>query len=443
MACTLLRIVQAAVSLRRRFECAIHSSFESESGVEEQRDRDQAEEEQSDQPSARPRAEDLTTSEHLSRTFRLTFEEEDAELDAVGDAEALDTMTFLPAESQDGAEEGAAYTDAPTSTSIDILEESHFSSPDTPEDGTPALPTHALESNPCGDSPPPPEALPSPVFPHVAQAPSPDMPDSPSWPLPVLPLPPVPVFPLEPPRVQVHEVSGSERSSSDSESSSDSRCSVKSVRLRDAVSPSSGCKPPKLIRSDAMVSSAEREASGSLRWVLTLEEAGPATLKEEESQSAEEEQEEKEEVTGEQEEERRDSDCDRTELLAYSEWLLKGKQTLELESSSGEDAEDRTMSEDDDEEEEEEEENDDVELDYDDYDFEDEDSDEDEEYLADEGEVMAEASFEDSFVDDGFVSLEMDDYDEDVIIEENEEDLERERMEEEMMLEIRRNFQQR
>lgn len=443
MACTLLRIVQAAVSLRRRFECAIHSSFESESGVEEQRGRDQAEEEHSDQPSARPRAEDLTTSEHLSRTFRLTFEEEDVELDAVGDAEALDTMTFLPAESQEGADEGAAYTDAPTSTSIDILEESRFSSPGTPEDGTPALPTHALVSNPFGDSPPPPEALPSPVFPHVAQAPSLDMPDSPSCPLPVLPLPPVPVLPLEPPRVQVHEVSGSERSSSDSESSSDSRCSVKSVRLRDAVSPSSGCKPPKLIRSDAMVSSAEREASGSLRWVLMLEEAGPATLKEEERQSVEGEQ-EKEEVTEEQEEGRGDSDSDGTELLAYSEWLLKGKQSLELESSSGEDAEDRTMSEDDDEEEEEREENDDVEVDYDDYDFEDEDSDEDEEYLADEGEGgVAEASFEDSFVDDGFVSLEMDDYDEDVIIEENEEDLERERMEEEMMLEIRRNLQRR
>lgn len=436
MACTLLRIVQAAVSLRRRFECAIHSSFESESGVEEQRD--QAEDEHSDQAAARPRAEDLTTSEHLSRTFRLTFEEEDAELDA-GDAEAPRAMTFLPAESQEGGEEGAAYTDAPTSTSIDILEESHFS-PGTPEDGTPALPTHALESNPCGDSPPPPEALPSPVFPHVSQAPSPDMPESPSWPLPVLPSL-APVLPLEPPRVQVHEVSGSERSSSDSESSSDSRCSVKSVRLRDAVSPSSGCKPPKLIRSDAMVSCAEREASGSLRWVLTLEEAGPVTLKEEETRSAEEEQ-EREEVKEKEEEGRRDSDCDRTELLAYSEWLLKGKQTLELESSSGEDAEDRTMSEDD-EDDDEEEDNDDVELDYDDYNFEDEDSDEDEEYLGDEGEVMPEASFEDSFVDDGFVSLEMDDYDEDVIIEENEEDLERERMEEEMMLEIRRNLQQR
>lgn len=431
MACTLLRIVQAAVSLRRRFECAIHSSFESESGAEEQRDRDQQDEEHA---APRPRAEDLSTSEHLSRTFRLTFEEEDAELNAI-DAVDADTMTFLPAESQEGAEGGAAYTDAPASTSIDILEESRFSSPDTPEDNTPALPTHALESHPCGDSPTPPEALPSPVFPHVAQAPSPDMPDSPSSPLPgLLPAPAPPLIPEPIPRVQVHEVSGSERSSSDSESSSDSRCSVKSVRLRDAVSPSSGCKPAKLIRSDAMVSSAEREASGSLRWVLTLEETGPATLKEGESQSGEEEKQE-EEIEEEEQEGRRDSDCDRTELLAYSEWLLKGKQTLELDSSSGDDNEDRTMSDEDDGEEDEEE------IDYDDFDFEDDDSDED--YLADEGEVVAEASFEDSFVDDGFVSLEVDDYDEDIIIEENEEDLERERMEEEMMLEIRRNLQER
>ena len=427
MACTLLRIVQAAVSLRRRFECAIHSSFESvESGSEEQREQQQ--QQQEDHTPAQPRAEDLSTSEHLSRTFRLTFEEGDAEADPPG-------MTFLrAAESQEGAEGGAAYADAPASTSIDVLEDVSFpSSPATVEGTSLALDTRSPEPyTPCGSALPSPEALPT-VFPHVSQAPSPDSAFSP--PLPGAFTPPVPE---SIPKVQVHEVSGSERSSSDSDSSSDSRCSVKSVRLRcgEAVSPSSGCKPAKLIRSDAMVSSAERETNSSMRWVLMLQDAGTALLKEGKQEQSQEQEEQQEQEQGQEDEERRGSDLDKTELLAYSDWLLKGKQVLEWESSSGEDDEARTTSEDEEVNKGTEEEK---QKDNDDYLFQDDDDDD----SGDEGDMMVEASFEDSFVDDGFVSLEVEDYDDDVIIEENEEDFERERMEEEMMLEIRKNLQER
>ncbi|XP_045121621.1 uncharacterized protein LOC123510479 isoform X2 [Portunus trituberculatus] len=434
MACTLLRIVQAAVSLRRRFECAIHSSFESvESGGEEQREQQQQEE----PAPAQPRAEDLSTSEHLSRTFRLTFEE--------GDPDDQPDMTFLRAsEGQEGAEGGAAYADAPASTSIDVLEDVSFpASPATAEDTSLALTLHSPEPfTPAASALPSPEAAPT-VFPHVSQAPSPDSASAP--PLPYHPDPsPAAVLPEAIPKVQVHEVSGSERSSSDSDSSSSSRCSVKSVRLRcaDAVSPSSGCKPAKLIRSDAMVSSAEREASGSMRWMLMLQDSGTALLKEvEQGQSQEQEEQREAQDETQEEDERRGSDSDGSEVMAYSEWLMKGKQVLECESSSGEDNETRTGSEDkseeDEDNEDDDEEEEDVQEDIDDY-----LDDSEEEYLDDEGEMMVEASFEDSFVDDGFVSLEMDDYDDDVIIEENEEDLERERMEEEMMLEIRRNLLQ-
>ncbi|XP_042243303.1 uncharacterized protein LOC121880217 [Homarus americanus] len=205
------------------------------------------------------------------------------------------------------------------------------------------------------------------------------------------------------PLVQVNEISGSDKSS---DSDSDSRCSIKSVRLRyaDAVSPSSGCKPAKLIRSDALETNAEKE-SNNLQWILLVKESGSELVKDSDKENGDSNTE---------------SDLDKSELLGYSEWLLKGKESLEAENSSDE-SDINIVSPGTDEDKEE---------------------NDSENYLEDDDELMADESFDESFVDDGFVSLELEEYDDNVIIEENEEDLERERIEEEMMEDMRRYFQQ-
>lgn len=236
------------------------------------------------------------------------------------------------------------------------------------------------------------------------------------------------------PMVQVNEITGSDRSSTDSDSSSDSRCSVKSVRLRCAdadVSPSSGCKPAKLIRSDALETNAEKESS-NLQWILVVKESGSELVKEEEDKQDGNQEEEESQEKDNGGDSNTESEVDKSELRAYSEWLLKGKSLSGSEDShdtsgSSDDNYPHVMSSDSD-------------ADIVDLDDDDDEDEECESYLEDEDEHMVEASFEDSFVDDGFVSLELDEYD-DVIIEENEEDLERERMEEEMMDEMRKRFQ--
>lgn len=475
MACTLLRIVQAAVNLRRRFECAIQSSFDSVESGDVGEERDQANTEENEQPL--PDEEDMNTSEQLSKKFHLSFTEpeEGAEasrpvVDGSNKLEAgisvieaskpvteetripgVETtipgteiclpgsetrvtggesskpvveanpqqppedlppehgMTFIHSEdSQDAPEvtENGAYKDAPTSSSTEILKENEYSGA-IRESGAGLLP----QSTSSIDSPKPadtrmkmaPEAYSTGAISKI-------------------------------PMVQVNEITGSDKSSTDSDSSSDSRCSVKSVRLRCAdadVSPSSGCKPAKLIRSDALETNADKESS-NLQWILVVKESGSELVKEEEDKEGKQEEEESQEKDS-GGDSNTESEVDKSELQGYSEWLLKGKSLSGSEESqdtsgSSDDNYPHVMSSD---------------SDADIVDLDDDDDDENEEcesYLEDEDELMVEASFEESFVDDGFVSLELDEYD-DVIIEENEEDLERERMEEEMMNEMRKRFQ--
>nr|XP_045625329.1 uncharacterized protein LOC123774778 isoform X1 [Procambarus clarkii] len=393
MACTLLRIVQAAVNLRRRFECAIQSSFDSvESGdVAEERE-DQANTEENGQ--TQPDEEDMNTSEQLSQNFQLSFADEDEAIETLG--KPIQTarndltspkMTFIRFQNSRDTEdiENEVYSDATTSSSIEIIEENAFVSV-TKESGCEA------QTKENDTSLAEPEIGPLTGEDTVCGA--------------------IPKIPL----VQVNEISGSDRSS---DSDSDSRCSIKSVRLRyaDAVSPSSGCKPPKLIRSDACETNAEKE-SNNLQWILLVKESGSELVKESDKENGDSTTE---------------SETDKCEFLGYSEWLLKGKESLETGSSSDENDASNESPETNEEEEEEEEE---------DQDEEDEDNNDDsEDYLEDDDELMLDESFDDSFVDDGFVSLELDEYDDDVIIEENEEDLERERLEEQM-LEMRRHLQQ-
>lgn len=369
MACTFLRIVQAAVSLRRRFECAIQSSFESvESGEGLDRHGDQEGTEENGQ--SQPCEQDMSTSEQLSRNFQLSFTDADEDTDiTLGyKAKKEDTMTFIRSDEATDEKENGAYMDAVASSSIEILEENEFDS-DLTESGK----TEEFTEN--GDS-------------RVSAGTIRKVDD---------------VAVQKKTVVQVNEISGSDKSS-DSDSSSESRCSIKSVRLRsaEAVSPSSGCKPAKLIRSDALETNAEKEAS-NLQWVIYVKESGSELVKKE----------------GEKENEgssSTESDSQKTEYLGYSEWLQKGQGegSAEAGSTSGSsEASPEQVS-----------------------DVSDPDS---ESFLDDDDEFMVEASFEDSFVDDGFVSLELDEYDDDVIIEENEEDLERERLEE-LMLEQRRRF---
>lgn len=369
MACTFLRIVQAAVSLRRRFECAIQSSFESvESGEGLDRHGDQESTEENGQ--SQPCEQDMSTSEQLSRNFQLSFTDADEDTDhTLGyKAKKEDTMTFIRSDEATDEKENGAYMDAVASSSIEILEENEFDS-DLTESGK----TEEFTEN--GDS-------------RVSAGTIRKVDD---------------VAVQKKTVVQVNEISGSDKSS-DSDSSSESRCSIKSVRLRsaEAVSPSSGCKPAKLIRSDALETNAEKEAS-NLQWVIYVKESGSELVKKE----------------GEKENEgssSTESDSQKTEYLGYSEWLQKGQGegSAEAGSTSGSsEASPEQVS-----------------------DVSDPDS---ESFLDDDDEFMVEASFEDSFVDDGFVSLELDEYDDDVIIEENEEDLERERLEE-LMLEQRRRF---
>ncbi|KAK3848972.1 hypothetical protein Pcinc_044258, partial [Petrolisthes cinctipes] len=529
------RIVQAAVNLRRRFECAIQSSFDSvESGdVGEERGDQANTEPEREQPL--PDEEDINTSEQLSQKFHLSFTEpeEGAEVSSKSVAEGstfevdvnkpiieetsrpgveetripgtetkipgietripgietripgietripgLETkvpgivttipgtetrisginnripgiktrlpgietrirgtetrisgvkairpppedpppqhgMTFIHSEedSQDApevTENAAAYKDAPTSSSTEILIENEYCSA-TIESGA-LLPqsTSSLDSPTPTDT----ERILTNMAPEACSAGA------------------IRKIPM----VQVNEITGSDRSSSDSDSSSDSRCSVKSVRLRCAdadVSPSSGCKPAKLIRSDALETNAEKESS-NLQWILVVKESGSELVKEEEDKEGNKEQEEEEDGLGKDSggDSNTESEGDKSELRGYSEWLLKGKSLSGSEEShdpSGSSDENYPQ----------------VMSSYSDADIVDlqDDDDEDDDcqsYLEDDDEPMAEASFEDSFVDDGFVSLELDEYDDDVIIEENEEDLERERMEEEMMDEMRRRFQ--
>lgn len=375
MACTLLRIVQAAVNLRRRFECAIQSSFESvESGDagEEREDKATAEENGQTQPDEK----DMNTSEQLSQNFQLSFTEPDEEIENIGEpfqaaTEDISTpkMTFIHAEDKQDAEdiENGAYKDAVASSSIEIIEENGRASA-TKESGNEAQTKESDSSSVETEN---------------------------TWPT----KDSTPVGAVQKiPMVQVNEISGSERSS---DSDSDSRCSVKSVRLRyaEAVSPSSGCKPAKLIRSDALETSAERE-SNNLQWILLVKESGSELVKETERENGDSTTE---------------SEIDKNELVGYSEWLLKGRS---CEAGSSSDENDASLTS--------------PEL------YDDNDDDDSEHYLEDDDEVMVDESFDDSFVDDGFVSLELDEYDDDVIIEEDEEDLERERMEEEMMEEMRR-----
>lgn len=369
MACTFLRIVQAAVSLRRRFECAIQSSFESvESGEGLDRHGDQEGTEENGQ--SQPCEQDMSTSEQLSRNFQLSFTDADEDTDITlgSKAKKEDTMTFIRSDEATDEKENGAYMDAVASSSIEILEENEFDS-DLTESGK----TEEFTEN--GDS-------------RVSAGTIRKVDD---------------VAVQKKTVVQVNEISGSDKSS-DSDSSSESRCSIKSVRLRsaEAVSPSSGCKPAKLIRSDALETNAEKEAS-NLQWVIYVKESGSELVKKE----------------GEKENEgssSTESDSQKTEYLGYSEWLQKGQGEGSAEggsTSGSSEASPEQVS-----------------------DVSDPDS---ESFLDDDDEFMVEASFEDSFVDDGFVSLELDEYDDDVIIEENEEDLERERLEE-LMLEQRRRF---
>lgn len=373
MACTFLRIVQAAVSLRRRFECAIQSSFESvESGEGLDRHGDQEGTEENGQ--SQPCEQDMSTSEQLSRNFQLSFTDPDEDTDkTLGDnkEKKKDNMTFIHSEEPKDEKENGAYMDAVASSSIEILEENEFDSDLTESGKREGL----TENGHTGDS--------AETVRNVEKVES----------------------VRKKSVVQVNEISGSDKSS-DSDSSSESRCSIKSVRLRsaEAVSPSSGCKPAKLIRSDALETNAEKEAN-NLQWVIYVKESGSELVKQE----------------GEKENEgssSTESDSQKTEYLGYSDWLLKGKggESAEGGSTSGSsEASPEQVSDG---------------SDPDSASFVDDD---------DDDEFMVEASFEDSFVDDGFVSLELDEYDDDVIIEENEEDLERERLEE-LMLEQRRRF---
>ncbi|XP_042228803.1 dentin sialophosphoprotein-like [Homarus americanus] len=381
MACTLLRIVQAAVNLRRRFECALQSSFDSvESGdVGEERD-DHANTEENGQ--TRAGEEDMNTSEQLSQNFQLSFTEADEEIENIGEPIQTTTdditshrMTFIHSQDNHGSEntENGAYKDAATSSSIEIIEENEFISITKESENSEPQAEENNESLTEMDK----NAL--------------TMKKSQGGANRKIPL------------VQVNEISGSDKSS---DSDSDSRCSIKSVRLRyaDAVSPSSGCKPAKLIRSDALETNAEKE-SNNLQWILLVKESGSELVKDSDKENGDSNTE---------------SDLDKSELLGYSEWLLKGKESLEAENSSDE-SDINIVSPGTDEDKEE---------------------NDSENYLEDDDELMADESFDESFVDDGFVSLELEEYDDNVIIEENEEDLERERIEEEMMEDMRRYFQQ-
>ncbi|XP_066954368.1 uro-adherence factor A-like [Macrobrachium rosenbergii] len=444
MACTLLRIVQAAVNLRRRFECAIQSSFESVESGEVLDDHAHLGDTEDNGEDVSAKEEDVSTSEHLSQNFQLSFADDDNDSEH-GDntdektieqntespddgAQTSNKMTFIHSDDQKDSEdkENGAYRDAKTSSSIEILEENVYATEDVESGDELDSPTTenetvveesvtenvsskenesttenvqttenqsaAVESTESGTEEPTKENIETIVVPKV-------------------------------PIVQVNEISGSDRSSSErstTDSDTDSRCSIKSVRLRyaEAVSPSSGCKPPKIIKSDASLDTSEGEPENDQQWILLVKESGHQLVKESEKENSNSE-----------------SEVDKKEFLAYADWLLKGKDSEEAETSSSDEqdvlyspsAYEGAMGEED------------IDIDEDSEIYLEDDDDEDVEY---DDEMIIEESFDESFVDDGFVSLDIDEFDDDVIIEENESDLEKERLEEELLEEMRKSFEE-
>ncbi|XP_064088874.1 uncharacterized protein LOC135203138 isoform X2 [Macrobrachium nipponense] len=451
MACTLLRIVQAAVNLRRRFECAIQSSFESVESGEVLDDHAHLGDTEDNGEDVSAKEEDVSTSEHLSQNFQLSFADDDnddeddgndsQQGDNTGDnsteqnteppgdgAQTSSKMTFIHSDDQKDSEdkENGAYRDAKTSSSIEILEENVYATEDVEsgdeldsptaenetvvEDGV----TENVNSNENESTT---ENVQTTEHQSAVESTESGTAEPTKENIETITVPKVPI-------VQVNEISGSDRSSSErstTDSDTDSRCSIKSVRLRyaEAVSPSSGCKPPKIIKSEASLDTSEGEPETDQQWILLVKESGHQLVKESEKENSNSE-----------------SEVDKKEFLAYADWLLKGGDSEGAETSSSDEQdplyspsayEGATGEED-------------IDIDEDSEIYLEDDDDEEVEY--DDDEMIVEESFDESFVDDGFVSLDIDEFDDDVIIEENESDLEKERLEEELLEEMRKSFEE-
>ncbi|XP_068246689.1 uro-adherence factor A-like [Palaemon carinicauda] len=441
MACTLLRIVQAAVNLRRRFECAIQSSFESvESGevLDDQAALGDAEDNEEDAPA---REEDVNTSEHLSQNFQLSFTDNDSDqddnIDQLGErtsespdegAQTSSKMTFIQSDDQKDSEdkENGAYRDAKASNSIEILEENVYATEEvdsgdeldspTVENET-ELEVSVTENGSSKENDVETENVHLPENQTSVDSIESGIVAPTKENLETIIVPQVPI-------VQVNEVSNSDRSSSErstTDSDTDSRCSVKSVRMRyaEAVSPSSGCKPAKIIKSDDSLDLTEGDPETDQKWILLVKESGHQLVKESEKENSNSE-----------------SELDKNEYLAYADWLLKGKESEDTDTGSSDEQDilysptgsEGAIGEED------------IDIDDDSEVFLEDDEDDDAAY---DDEMVVEESFDESFVDDGFVSLDIDEFDDDVIIEENESDIEKERLEDELLDEMKRSFEER
>ncbi|XP_076053959.1 mucin related 89F isoform X2 [Oratosquilla oratoria] len=459
MACTFLRLFQAAITLRRRFECAIQSSFESVESGEALETRDV---EEGDDNGAEGSGEgcdageedgNLETEEIDGTPTELLSRQQT--LDSGGN---FDSDVELSEPQIDDTELGLIASDVTMTFSITADAEPASAAGKLKENGfSRAEATTFRENGETSNFRHEKENVPVPVIKENVKALSRVI-----------------------PTVQISEVSSSDKSDSDS----DSRASIKTVRPRyaEAVSPSSGCKPPKLIRSDALETTAEA-GSHNLQWILLVKGSGTSQMiqrqtrtthdsfetstdkesitkseddriedfvKEEEededeeledeeladSQEGEWENEEDSETEKEEEEDGEEDD----ELLAYSKWLLKGRESLP--------SRDYSLNENDDDDDDNEVSDSELVLTQetsgsdesqqqvddliDDDDNEDEGQEEDaQEKEEEEEEEVSEEDDDDDTVDDGFVSLDLEEYDSDINLEEEEEELERERTEEE------------
>lgn len=297
MACTIIRLVQAAVNLRRKFECAIQSSFDSMDGGETQE-----EEEPIDAANKKEPLEVLSTQ--VQKGSSNTLDEEQ---------EGTNSSQSEVKEEKKRVESLFEFDDQ--------KKENKFAPQNENESEANSM---ILEGKVLANKR---RSKESPIFP-----------------------PSNPIFETQPskisniviyhPFVKIPSLNAIESETADSatsETDSDTICSIKSVRFRsgEAVSPSSGCKPAKLIRADHVTSLDLQQAPSSsynqsnntlIKPPIknSLELSASAGITEEQRRKSSSSGSDSCSIGKENEENRR-------QWLSYSKWILKGQQSMEEE----------------------------------------------------------------------------------------------------------------
>ena len=407
MACTILRLVQAAVSLRRRFECAIQSSFESVDGGDSSSQPDILSHEDENPPlnQTQPKPEDLVTGEQLSHDFQITFDTADKELEQISGKDHLqqsdEIMTFLsPNDIVEEKDERRNSISEACAHSINE-EQSQGRKGAEKHDKNEEIEVECPEQKPT-------------INEFKGIHPSANIEKTNGKAIVGQSTGAIP----KTPSLTVNETEISESDTTDS----DTITSVKSVRLRhgDAISPSSGCKPAKLVRSNALETTIDNESNNS-KWLLMMKGSKTQLVYNENNGNSDETSEA--ETSTPTNIKTSTSDSDDEQWDAYSNWISKGKESLNDDETgkNSDDGDDENMNEDAYQTSFDVQDEDDSECIFDYIISDDEEIDDDENYDEDD---------DDDFIDDGFCSL---DFDDSIIIEENEEDLQREMSQDEMV----------